>query len=429
MHDSDRRAGGSAASPGDHHSDPDRRLPPRPSVSVVVPTYDEAGNIETLLDRLTEVLAPFAHEIIVVDDDSPDRTWELVQRRAVADRRIRLIRRFDQRGLASAVLAGMDAADGTAIAVIDADFQHDESVLPSLVGAILDGRAEIAVGSRLAPGGSYGSFGRRRRLLSAAGTVVAHRLLGVGVTDPMSGFFAVSRERVDRVRLGLRPRGFKILVDLLAAPPRPRVVEVPYRFRTRRSGDTKLDASIGLAFVATVARATAARAWSPRALPYGSVALAGMSLRLTLSSLVAGFGGGTLWSLVAVEAAVLAEYLGHRHVGFADRSRVLPGRSRLVRFHVVALNGVLAQVGLAAVVAQPLAAAGSPVAVVAVFAGGTLGLAGILLATYRLHRAVTWPDDDRDALREPEAPLLDRAQSRRPSTTSTSEAISSTARR
>ena len=236
-------------------------------VSVIVPTYNEVENLPVLLERLRSVLADTGHEIIVVDDDSPDGTWRVARAEAVSDRSVRLIHRVGRRGLSSAVLEGMDAARGTIMAVLDADLQHDEAILPDLIAAVRSGRADVAIGSREAPGGSYGEFGPIRRLISFVGAKVASAVLGVGVSDPMSGYFALSSERYAAVRPTVTPRGFKILLDVLASGERPAVVEVGYGFRSRRSGETKLSGRVVLSFGRSVVELGLRRATTARRRP------------------------------------------------------------------------------------------------------------------------------------------------------------------
>lgn len=228
---------------------------PTPRVSVVVPTFNEAGNIDRLLDRIAVVLeadpAVGPYEVVVVDDDSADGTWRRVEDRSRRDPRIRLLRRVGHRGLSSAVLAGMAMARGEVLVVIDGDLQHDEGRIPDLVAAIGDG-AEIALGSRAVDGGGYGPMGRRRQLWSRVGTGLARVATGVEVSDPMSGFFAVSRSRYQELSGRLNPRGFKILLEFLARGSRPRVQEVGYVFRSRDEGTTKFNLRVVVGFLLSV---------------------------------------------------------------------------------------------------------------------------------------------------------------------------------
>lgn len=213
-------------------------------VSVVVPTFNEVGNVTPLLERLERALDSHRYEIILVDDDSPDGTWQVAERAAEADDRITVIRRQGQRGLSSAIVAGMAKASGAVIVVIDADLQHDEQRIPDLVAEISDSQADVCVGTRSADGGDYGAFARRRRFISWTGATLARMLLNVQVSDPMSGFFAISRERFDLLSSEVDPRGFKILLEFLARGPQPKIAEVGYRFGERHSGTTKLSGMV-----------------------------------------------------------------------------------------------------------------------------------------------------------------------------------------
>ena len=254
-------------STADPASDPGR---PPPSISVVVPTYDEAANIETVLDRIeaamTDDLPDAAYEIVVVDDDSADGTWRLAEARSDRDRRIRVLRRVGRRGLSSAVLAGMAVARGDVLVVIDADLQHDERRIPDLVRAVAGG-ADIALGSREADGGGYGPFTRRRLAISRLGAALSRRAIGLDVTDPMSGFFAVSRPRYEALAGRLNPRGFKILLEFLARGPEPSVAEIGYQFGPRTGGSTKFDASVAVAFAVSLVELAAARRLGRRRRP------------------------------------------------------------------------------------------------------------------------------------------------------------------
>jgi len=220
-----------------------------------------------VLDRLAETMAgaPVVgpYEIIVVDDDSADGTWRLVEERAAGDPRIRLLRRTDQRGLSSAVLSGMGVATGTVLVVIDADLQHDERKIPELVAQVTAG-VDVCLGSREAPGGGYGRFGRRRLLVSRVGAALARTLIGVPVSDPMSGFFAVSRDRYRELSGQLNPRGFKILLEFLARGPEPVVTEVGFVFGDRLSGSTKLSGPVIGAYLLSVAELAVASRWTRR---------------------------------------------------------------------------------------------------------------------------------------------------------------------
>ncbi len=236
----------------DREPKPAPRSTPNTFVSVVVPTFNEVGNVEPLLARLRAALNDSEYEIILVDDDSPDGTWRTAARMAETDPRLTVIRRRGQRGLSSAIMSGMRQAKGDVIVVIDGDLQHDERRIPDLVSGVSLTGADLCIGSRSATGGDYGAFAKRRRLISWVGATVARVMLNVPVSDPMSGFFAISSERFRLLRDEVDPRGFKILLEFLARGPKPSVAEVGYRFGERNSGTTKLNGIVVVDFLKAV---------------------------------------------------------------------------------------------------------------------------------------------------------------------------------
>lgn len=228
-------------------------------LSLILPTFNEAENLEQLLPRIAEALAGAPHEIIVVDDDSPDRTWEVAERLSLHMKNIRVLRRRGRRGLSSAVVEGFGIAQGDVMVVMDCDGQHDPRVLPELARAIHAG-AHIAVASRYAAGGSTGGWGGPRLLLSRVATFLASHAPQVRVSDPMSGYFAVRRTAYLPIAHQLRPQGFKILLEILAALPRgTRVTEVPMTFGRRMTGSSKLSLRVQLQFLRQLLRILAAR--------------------------------------------------------------------------------------------------------------------------------------------------------------------------
>jgi dolichol-phosphate mannosyltransferase len=257
-------------------------------LSLILPTLNEAENLPGLIREVSAALGGIAHEIIVVDDDSPDRTWQAAESLAKGTPTIRVIRRIGRRGLSSAVVEGFDAARGEILAVMDADGQHDVSRIPALRDAIVGGN-DLAVASRYALGGGTGDWTGLRPALSRLGTLLAQRLPNVRVSDPMSGFFAVRTDAYRAVRSALRPTGFKILLELLACLPQSvRVAEVPMRFGLRRRGQSKLSARVQLQFLSQICRIAARRVWtSPyQWLAVGVIAvLAGFPLALRASAL------------------------------------------------------------------------------------------------------------------------------------------------
>ncbi len=206
-------------------------------VSVLLPTYNERDTLPELVARLAQTLGA-DHEVVVVDDASPDGTAE-VARGLARTHPVRVVRRPTKLGLASAVVEGARAARGAVVVVMDADLSHPPEVVPALVGAI-EGGADLAVGSRYVPGGGVDRWPVYRRWMSRLAVWLARAWLGQQVRDPVSGFFAVRRERLAAATL--EGVGYKVLLALLAGNRGARVVEIPYTFTDRRGGRSKLGA-------------------------------------------------------------------------------------------------------------------------------------------------------------------------------------------
>lgn len=243
-------------------------------LSLVLPTYNEAANITSLIDVLDVVLHELPHEIIVVDDDSPDGTWKVVEHVSKKYPTVRVLRRVGRRGLSSAVVEGFDMARGDMLAVMDADGQHDASLLLTLVASLKNG-ADIALGSRYMAGGSVGDWVTDRRIISKTGTALALSLSRVRVTDPLGGFFALKASFYKKVRPFLKPTGFKILLEILSyLPPETKVAEIPLIFRMRLHGRSKLSMKVHLDFVVQVLRLAFGKIFSGSCVFCGAVFVA-----------------------------------------------------------------------------------------------------------------------------------------------------------
>jgi dolichol-phosphate mannosyltransferase len=234
-----------------------------PTVSLVLPTYNEADNLSRLVPRLAAALdgAGIAFEVIVVDDDSPDGTWAVADDLACHDPRVRPIRRQGPRGLATAVAAGWMAARGEILGVMDADLQYPPEHLLALLGALDEDRADVAVSSRYAPGAHVGHWAVRRAIISRGAILLAKlalpRALG-RLADPNSGCFVLRRRVIEGVEL--RPIGFKILIEVLARGRWQHVAEVPCQYEGRQAGRSKLGSRQTLEFLSHLARL----AWDTR---------------------------------------------------------------------------------------------------------------------------------------------------------------------
>ncbi|MGB6056904.1 MAG: glycosyltransferase [Microthrixaceae bacterium] len=249
-----------------------------PIVSVITPTYNEAENIPILVERIHEALSDTPHEIIISDDDSPDRTWEVGERIGATDPSVRVMRRFHDPGLSNSVLDGMAMARGEVLVVIDADLQHDTKVLGQMVGQVRSGEVDVCVGSRSVSGGGYGDWAPSRRFVSWVATLIARLMLRVPVSDPMSGYFAVSRRAYEQTAADINPKGFKILLEFVGRNRNLKIGEVGYEFSNRMHGETKLNRSVIRSYLLGVAELRVGHQINPAFLLYVLVGLVGLAV-------------------------------------------------------------------------------------------------------------------------------------------------------
>ena len=212
--------------------------------AVIVPTLNEKDNIIPTVERLESVLSGMNWEVIFVDDDSTDGTWQQILKLAAQKPHVRMIRRVNRRGLSSACVEGMLATSAQYIAVMDADLQHDAAILPQMFATLVNNEATVTVGSRYCDNGGVGEWDKTRAKMSQLATVLASKILLTPCSDPMSGFFALNRGIIDEIASDISLSGFKILFDILTTKGIPlKVKEIPYVFCTRIHGTTKLSVS------------------------------------------------------------------------------------------------------------------------------------------------------------------------------------------
>jgi dolichol-phosphate mannosyltransferase len=219
-------------------------------LSIVLPTYNEKENVLVVVAALDRALAGIEWEAIFVDDHSPDRTADFVRDLANSNRKIRVIERIGRRGLSSACIEGIMSSAAPYIAVMDADLQHDETILPKMLDRIRKDGLDLVVGSRNLSSGGMGEFSRRRVWLSDMGNRISQLVCHCDISDAMSGFFIVDRNFFNQIADRLTGSGFKILVDMLASSERAvHVAEIPYHFRRRERGESKLDVNVELEYL------------------------------------------------------------------------------------------------------------------------------------------------------------------------------------
>lgn len=334
-------------------------------LSLVIPTYNERRNLEELLARLSRVLEgclPGVHEMIVVDDDSPDRTWELAAQLSARYPALRVIRRRGERGLSTAVIRGWQAARGQVLAVIDADLQHPPEVIAALWAEVARG-ADLVVGSRHTEGGGLGAWSLHRRALSSGARLLGRLLLPsvIGrLSDPMSGCFMVRRSAIAGKLLD--PVGYKILIEVLARGSVKEVREVGYVFDVRREGESKVTFRVYVDYVAHLLRLRLRPGALSRLARFGAAGASGvvvdMALLFALSdprmlgwSLTAG-------KLVAAEVAIVNNFFWNDAFTFRDLARRAGGLSgkagRFLRWNAICGAGLALHVGLLHLQTGPL---------------------------------------------------------------------------
>ncbi len=260
-------------------------------LAVVIPTYNEEANVHGIVERVDRVLAGISHEIIFVDDDSPDGTAETVRKIALERRNVRIIRRVGRRGLSSACLEGMLSTAAPYVAVMDGDLQHDESILPKMLIEARQRQLDIVIASRHTEGASMGEFAAERVRLSNLGLKLSRLVLHTAVSDPMSGFFLADRRFIDEAIYRTSGIGFKLLVDLLASARRPvKLAEVPYTFRSREAGQSKLDLMVGFEYLSLVLDKLTGGLVPPRFAMFTIVGSAGVVLYLAALGLLYSYG-------------------------------------------------------------------------------------------------------------------------------------------
>ncbi|MCU0888082.1 MAG: glycosyltransferase family 2 protein [Rubritepida sp.] len=326
--------------------------PAVPRLAVVIPCYNEATNVAPMVARLDAALAGIAWEAIFVDDDSPDGTAARAKAIAATDPRIRCIRRVGRRGLASACVEGILSTAAPFVAVIDGDLQHDETILPRMLAALESGEADVAIGSRNMAGGTKdeGLTALRRRV-SDGGAALARIALPVRVSDPMSGFFALPRPLFEELAPRLTATGFKILLDILLSADRPlRVTEVPYTFRAREAGESKLDLGVLLEFGGLLLDKSLGGLLPLRFIAFALVGGVGVLVHMAALGLLHGIGPlpfePAQWAATFV--AMTVNFLLNNRITYRDRRLRGPALLRgLALFYVVCGIGAAANVGIA----------------------------------------------------------------------------------
>ncbi len=292
-----------------------------PELSVVVPAFAERENIPKLLGALEQALAGIDWEAIIVVDDAFDGSEEVVRERAQRDRRVRCVHRVGRRGLASACIEGMLASSAPFLAVMDADLQHDETLVPRLLEAAKRDDIDIVIASRYMAGGSTGELAAERVRMSRLAAAMS-RVLGHGLSDPMSGFFVVRRRFLERVVRRVYGRGFKILLDLIAAARgEVRIAELPYSMRSRQHGESKLGARVIAEFFMLILYHLTGRLLPARFFLFAAVGLTGVAVHLAVLWVSFRLSGGSFFGsqMLATWVAMTSNFFLNNAFTYADQ--------------------------------------------------------------------------------------------------------------
>ncbi|HWL47988.1 MAG TPA: glycosyltransferase family 2 protein [Sphingomonadaceae bacterium] len=320
-------------------------------LAIVVPAFNERRNVALLIAAVSQALGSIRWEMVFVDDNSPDGTADEVRAIALADPRVRIVHRFGRRGLATACIEGIMATAAPYVAVMDADLQHDESILPEMFRRLTTEDVDLVVGSRYMAGGGTGEWAPGRVRMSRIATCMATRLTRTPISDPMSGFFMLKRDAFLRSLPSLSSVGFKILLDIAASAPAPlKVAEVPFTFRTRRHGESKLDTLVLWEYFQLLLDKTFGRYVPVRFISFALVGGFGVFVHFFVLALL--FKGFAVRFMVAQAAATMVaisnNFLLNNILTYRDQR--LRGY-RLFRgwlsFNLICLTGATANVGIA----------------------------------------------------------------------------------
>ncbi len=324
------------------------------TVSVIIPTYNEKDNVVPLVERVHRALSGYQHEILIVDDNSRDGTAEVAA--SLSDRYpVKVLVRKDEKGLATAVVYGLNHTSGDIAVVMDADLQHPPEVVPQLVKAIESGDG-MAVASRYVKGGGCPNWDLTRKIVSKTAITIAHLLLPFTrrIRDATSGFFAFRREGV--AATNLKPIGFKIMLEVLAMGKFQRVVEVPYVFCERSTGRSKFNTRQQLEYLKHLFSLMVRTGELARFLKFCAVGFSGVFVNIGILWALTEFAGlyYLLSAAVSIEVSIISNFVLNDYFTFKDR-RWGQGKSfprRLLKFNLVSLAGVGINLGVLLVLTE-----------------------------------------------------------------------------
>ena len=363
-----------------------------PQLAVIVPSYKERDNIAPLYEKVTAALGDIPFEFIVVDDNSPDGTAAVVKEMARHHANVRCIHRIGRRGLSSAVIEGISASAAPYFAVIDADHQHDERILPKMLDKALAGD-DIVVGTRYAGDGQVGEgLSKTREAGSRFATQLSHLVTGKSLSDPMSGFFLMRREVFDEIAGSLSNEGFKILLDVVVSANRKlkhegrelRIGEVDYTFRPRHAGESKMNPLVVVQFLGLVVSKMTGGFLPTSFLLFAGVGAIGVVVHVAVLALCANLLHFNFVNsqIVATIVSMTTNFLLNNEFTFADKK--LKGWNfalGLLSFYVICSIGAIANVSVASWIFGMDRS---------LYFAGILGALMSMVFNYAVSRAITW---------------------------------------
>jgi dolichol-phosphate mannosyltransferase len=322
------------------------------TLAVIVPTFNERDNIRLLVEKIGQALEDVNWEVVFVDDDSQDGTVDVLEKLCREDPRIRALQRIGRRGLSSAVVEGMLSTSTPYIAVMDADLQHDERLLQAMLATLQKQAVDLVIGSRYIEHGDLGTLNERRKRISRLATQISKMVLRTDLTDPMSGFFMITRTALNEAVRGLTLQGYKILLDIVASAPRAlRIAELPYTFRSRQHGESKLDSLVIWEYLSLLLDKMVGR-WVPvRFVMFAAIGSLGILFHMASLAILLGRGIASfvVSQTVATGIAMTFNFFLNNLLTYRDQrlKGLLPIIRGLLSFYAVCSIGVFANVGIA----------------------------------------------------------------------------------
>jgi dolichol-phosphate mannosyltransferase len=356
-----------------------------PQLSLIIPTYNESKNIPVLVERLSQCLLNIDKEVIIVDDNSPDKTWEVARNLSLTYPWLRVIRRIHDRGLSSAVLAGFAVAEGDCLVVMDADLQHDEQIIPQFFEAFLGG-ADIIVGSRKVEGGGIENWSITRKFISWVATIMAKIALRHSISDPMSGFFALREEVYRSYKDEINPKGFKILLEFLARAKHSNIKEIGYTFKNRIHGESKLSSKVIIEYLKALYELSLGNFIPVRFLKYAIVGFTGLIVSNCILFFCLRYLELSKAKSIAasIEISIITNFFLNNYWTFKENQlkQAWPLLRGIITFHAICLSG--------AIINQAIALKFSAHNEMNLYLANALGYSIAAIWNYAINVGITW---------------------------------------